>query len=225
MNGKPQYLLFCDSQLSGIALDDNLPDCVIGEGRWQFVLERLDEPERFEAFDVERHVHRDRIALLAVVRGLEAVERSSFVKLLTTSRYVDRGVRFGLPNWRETNFLCESFGELKPIRNADLWERIDTAMRYHVLECRLFNSNHDLALSHLHSAHRNSQTPARNRRIVHPEPQPNLEAASSTTHVSQARRSLTANRSPARRQWWEMASAWINSSGEGFAKPMAVFNF
>jgi ribonuclease HI len=113
----------------------------IGLGRWQFVLERMDGPERLEAADGESYIHQDRLALLAVVRGLEALEQASLVRLVTTSRYVDRGLRFGLPNWRETNYQWESFGERKPVRNADLWRRVDVAMQYHKVTCRLLKSS------------------------------------------------------------------------------------
>lgn len=134
---QPHYLLFCDTHLSSpqaCALESR------GFGRWHFVLEQLDGPERIEAADSESEVHRDRLALLAVVRGLEALEQPSQVTLITTSRYVSRGLRYGLNEWREADYTWEHFGMQKPIRNADLWQRIDCAMRYHQVTCRLLQS-------------------------------------------------------------------------------------
>lgn len=138
---QPHYLLICDSVISNPALIDGVTQPTIGLGRWNFVLERIDGPERLEAQDCENYIHQDRLALLAVVRGLEALEQSSIVRLVTTSRYVDRGMRFGLPNWRETSYQWESFGMRKPVRNADLWRRVDIAMQYHEIACRLLKSS------------------------------------------------------------------------------------
>lgn len=138
---QPHYLLICDSVISNPALIDGVTQPTIGLGRWNFVLERIDGPERLEAQDCENYIHQDRLALLAVVRGLEALEQSSIVRLVTTSRYVDRGMRFGLPNWRETSYQWESFGMRKPVRNADLWRRVDVAMQYHEIACRLLKSS------------------------------------------------------------------------------------
>ncbi len=134
---QPHFLLFTDAHLSQSRA------CAVsaqGFGRWHFVLERLDGPERLEAADSETDVHRDRLALLAVVRGLEALEQPSQVTLVTTSRYVSRGLRYGLNEWREAEYTWEHFGMHKPIRNADLWQRIDGAMSFHQVTCRLLQS-------------------------------------------------------------------------------------
>ncbi|MGN6543508.1 MAG: RNase H family protein [Aureliella sp.] len=133
---KPHYLLFCDAHVSDGAAGGT---AFVG-GRWHFVLERIDINERLEAADSERAQPRDRLALLAVVRGLEAIEMPSQVTLVTTSRYVSRGLRYGLSEWREANYSWEHFGMQKPIRNADLWQRIDRALQYHEVACRLLES-------------------------------------------------------------------------------------
>lgn len=132
---KPHFLLFCDSHIASRKAE--APPAV---GRWHFVLERLDVSERLEATDTERAVPRDRLSLLAVVRGLEALEQPSAVTLVTTSRYVSRGLRYGLGEWREANYSWEHFGVQKPIRNADLWQRVDCALHYHHVDCRLLES-------------------------------------------------------------------------------------
>jgi ribonuclease HI len=134
---QPHFLLFCDTNLS------TTKACAVGDqgfGRWHFVLERLDGPERLEVADSEASVHRDRLALLAVVRGLEALEQPSNVTLVTTSRYVSRGLRYGLNEWREAEYTWEHFGSQRPIRNADLWQRVDRALGFHQITCRLLQS-------------------------------------------------------------------------------------
>ncbi len=78
----------------------------------------------------------ERLELLAVVRGLEALEQPSKVTLVTTSRVVRRGLRFGLELWRENQWHWERFGRMAPIKNADLWQRVDRALHIHDVSCR-----------------------------------------------------------------------------------------
>ena len=132
VSAKPHYLLFC--QASGRTTDHT------GRppgNRWHFVLEQLDGSNRLEATDAESQVGSDRLALLSVVRGLEALDQPAQVTLVTTSRYVTRGLRYGLPSWRQADYQWERFGQRMPIRNADLWKRVDTALRFHGVNCRL----------------------------------------------------------------------------------------
>ena len=65
-------------------------------GRWRFLLESVDGRSVLEASDEEQGVAGERLELLAVVRGLEALEQPSRVTLVTSSRHVSRGFRFGL---------------------------------------------------------------------------------------------------------------------------------
>jgi ribonuclease HI len=91
-----------------------------------------------EADDTEPEVDEHRLELLAVVRGLEALNEPSRVTLVTRSRYVTRGFRYRLEQWRENDWCWERFGEMTPVRNSDLWRRIDRAMQYHHVECRVW---------------------------------------------------------------------------------------
>lgn len=103
---------------------------------WRFELENVATGEKFDATDKEANCAPDRAALVAVLRGLEALEQPSRVTLMTNSRYVFRGLRYGLTEWRENNFSWEHFGSVQPIRNADLWKRIDRTLGYHQVQCR-----------------------------------------------------------------------------------------
>ncbi|RMF42757.1 MAG: hypothetical protein D6753_06780 [Planctomycetota bacterium] len=131
----PHYLLFCSAELLTSA-----GECSAGErcgGRWAVSLQRIDRAEQFDASDVEcEAASLDRLNLLAVVRGLEALDQPSSVTLVTPSRYVVRGMRYGLASWRERNYTWERFGEVLPIRNADLWQRVDRALQFHAVSCR-----------------------------------------------------------------------------------------
>ena len=105
-------------------------------GRWRFVLRVADGSARLEAEDAEPDAHGERLELLAVVRGLEALDQPSRVTLMTPSPYVREGIRYGLAEWRKNGWRWEFFGQLVPVKNCDLWQRVDTALRFHQVECR-----------------------------------------------------------------------------------------
>ncbi|MCH2182505.1 MAG: hypothetical protein MK108_10915 [Mariniblastus sp.] len=108
-------------------------------GHWRFVLEQIDGSHRVDVSDEEPHVRGERLQLLAVLRGLEALEQPSQVTLITPSRYVGKGLRHGLDFWRENGWCWERFGEMTPIKNRDLWQRIDRSMAFHRIDCRIWN--------------------------------------------------------------------------------------
>jgi ribonuclease HI len=105
-------------------------------GRWHFILESVDGHTRMEAADQEPGWRRERLELLAVVRGLEALDQPSRVTLVTTSKRISRGFRFGLEEWRANRWRWERDGRWVPIKNRDLWQRVDRALQFHRIECR-----------------------------------------------------------------------------------------
>ncbi len=77
----------------------------------------------------------ERLELLTVVRGLEALDQPSRVSVLTASRYVRNGIELGLPQWRARGWRWESFGRLERVKHADLWQRLDQAAAIHEVHC------------------------------------------------------------------------------------------
>jgi ribonuclease HI len=120
----PHYLLFSESCRKST------------QGQWRFVLQSIDGGEQLEAADAEPNAKGERLELLAVVRGLEALEQPSRVTLVTPSKYVNRGLTYGMEEWRANDWQWEHFGEMVPVKNRDLWQRVDRALVYHQLECR-----------------------------------------------------------------------------------------
>jgi len=125
----PHYLLFSESQSA-----TGQPNRSIG--RWRFVLEAVDGSTKLEVGDKEPEVVGERLELLAVVRGLEALDQPSRVTLVTASRYVSRGLRHGIQQWRDNDWQWERFGRMAPIKNRDLWKRVDQALNFHQVECK-----------------------------------------------------------------------------------------
>jgi ribonuclease HI len=123
----PHFLLFSEG-----TLDNNQPG-------WKFDLQSIGGDQRFSAADIEYETRASRMELLAVVRGLEALGQPSRVTLLTRSRYVRRGIRRELGLWRDRRWRWERFGNVVPIRDHDLWQRVDRALQYHQVECCAWN--------------------------------------------------------------------------------------
>ncbi len=121
----PHYLLF--SEACHAAQPSNA---------WRFVLESVDSQQRLAATDVEPHAGAERLELLAVVRGLEALDGPTRVTLITKSRYVSRGLKYGMNEWRMNSWQWERFGKIVPVRDHDLWRRVDRALQFHQVECR-----------------------------------------------------------------------------------------
>lgn len=126
MSASPHYLLY--SELSDRA----------EAGRWRFVLRASDGSVRLEVEEIEPEVRGDRLELLTVVRALEALEQPSRVTLVTPSIYVREGIRHGVAQWRRSGWRWERFGQMVPVKNLDLWQRIDRAMQYHQIDCRTY---------------------------------------------------------------------------------------
>ncbi len=128
LSDAPRFLLFADSVWKPAAV-----------GHWRFRIESIMGQRKFEADGDEAVANRDRLDLLAVVRGLESLNQPTHVTLVTGSRYVGRGLRFGLKAWRENDWSWESYGLRTEVRDADLWRRVDGALRFHRVDCRVWS--------------------------------------------------------------------------------------
>lgn len=129
MIATPHFLLFSDVRRN----TDVSPEA---NSHWTFVLEAADGSTRVAAADEEPEARGERLQLLAVVRGLEALNQPSRVTLVTPSRYVSRGLRRGLNIWKDNNWLWERYGKMVPVRDADLWQRVEQALQFHEVDCK-----------------------------------------------------------------------------------------
>jgi ribonuclease HI len=136
----PHFLLFSSAR-------HTRPPHEPAAGQWQFVLEAVDGSSKLEASDAESEISRDRLELWALVRGLEALDQASRVTVVTASRYIHRGLKRGLPAWSENAWQWERFGQLVPVKNADLWRRIHHALQFHQVQCRLMGAPSESSFS------------------------------------------------------------------------------
>jgi ribonuclease HI len=130
---KPRYLL--TTETGG-------PRCI---GGWKFVLRPIDGSAPIEVADVEPGVWGERLDLLTVVRALESLDQSSHVTVVRCTHYVQQGIQFGMNEWRENGWQWEWFGQMAPVRDADLWQRMDRILQFHQVECgfRRIDPMHD----------------------------------------------------------------------------------
>jgi len=125
MLNSPHYLLFSEA-----SRQEQAAPC------WRFVLQNVETQRRFSATDTESALCGERLELLAVVRGLEALDGPARVTLVTKSRYVSRGLKSGLAEWRRNDWSWERFGRMVPVRDHDLWKRVDRALGFHQVSCQ-----------------------------------------------------------------------------------------
>ena len=71
--------------------------------------------------------------MTAVIRALEALRRPVEARLYTDSEYVRRGVSEWLPAWKARGWRT---AERKPVKNQDLWQRLDELNAGHRIEWR-----------------------------------------------------------------------------------------
>lgn len=100
-----------------------------GPGGWGVLLRHADR-ER-ELSGGEAHTTNNRMEMLAAIMGLESLKESCRVDLYTDSRYVQQGITDWLPGWIRRGWRTAGGA---PVKNQDLWQRLDAAARRHSVE-------------------------------------------------------------------------------------------
>lgn len=100
-----------------------------GPGGWGVVLRYKGANK--ELFGGEPLTTNNRMELMAAIQALETLTRSCPIKIHTDSKYVLQGITEWLPNWKKRGWLTAS---KKPVKNEDLWRRLDAAMQRHRVE-------------------------------------------------------------------------------------------
>ena len=76
----------------------------------------------------EADTTNNRMELLAAINALEALERPSTITVVTDSAYVKGGITEWLRSWKRNNWRTAT---KKPVKNEDLWRRLDKAAARH----------------------------------------------------------------------------------------------
>lgn len=102
-----------------------------GPGGWAAVLAYRDREK--ELYGYEPETTNNRMELMAVIRGLEALQRPCEVRVVTDSQYVMKGVTEWMENWKRRGWRT---ADRRPVRNVELWQRLDDALARHRVEWR-----------------------------------------------------------------------------------------
>jgi ribonuclease HI len=73
----------------------------------------------------------NRMELMAAIAALEALTRPSVVRLHTDSVYLRSGITSWLQKWKLNGWRTS---DKKPVKNADLWQRLDAATQRHQVQ-------------------------------------------------------------------------------------------
>lgn len=79
----------------------------------------------------EADTTNNRMELMAAIMALEALTKPCQVVLTTDSRYVMDGITQWMANWKKRGWKTAS---KQPVKNADLWRRLDAACSKHTIE-------------------------------------------------------------------------------------------
>jgi ribonuclease HI len=75
----------------------------------------------------------NRMEIMAAIAALEALTRPSDVRVHTDSQYLRDGITRWLPQWKARGWKT---ADKKPVKNIDLWQRLETALETHTVEWR-----------------------------------------------------------------------------------------
>jgi ribonuclease HI len=102
-----------------------------GPGGWGAVF-RFKDKEK-EIWGGEAATTNNRMELMAVIRALEALTRPSAVRVYTDSQYVQKGISEWVHKWKRNGWKT---ADKKPVKNIDLWQRLDELAAQHDIEWR-----------------------------------------------------------------------------------------
>ena len=81
----------------------------------------------------EADTTNNRMELLAAISALECLTRPSALIVVTDSAYVKNGVTGWIHGWKRNGWKT---ADKKPVKNVDLWQRLDEATTRHQIEWR-----------------------------------------------------------------------------------------
>ena len=99
-----------------------------GPGGWGALL-RYGDHEK-ELSGGAAHSTNNRMELMAAIVALESLKRPCEVRLTTDSVYLKDGITKWIHGWKRNGWRTAA---KKPVKNADLWQRLDQAIAEHAV--------------------------------------------------------------------------------------------
>jgi ribonuclease HI len=81
----------------------------------------------------EKLTTNNRMEMMAAIQALESLREPCRIVLHTDSTYVMKGITEWMPGWKRKNWKT---ADGKPVKNVDLWKRLDAARLRHEVEWR-----------------------------------------------------------------------------------------
>jgi ribonuclease HI len=100
-----------------------------GPGGWGAIL-RYGAVEK-ELSGGEAATTNNRMELMAAIAAIEAMKSTTHVRLHTDSQYVKNGITTWIHGWKKNGWKT---ADKKPVKNVDLWQRLDAALKSHKIE-------------------------------------------------------------------------------------------
>jgi ribonuclease HI len=97
-----------------------------GPGGWGVIVRYGGRAKEFHGGEPD--TTNNRMELMAAIQGLERLTRPSRVQVYTDSVYLRKGITEWVPKWKRNGWQTS---DRKPVKNADLWRRLDAAARDH----------------------------------------------------------------------------------------------
>ena len=91
----------------------------------------------------EPHTTNNRMELMAAIMALESLKRPCTVDIHTDSQYLRNGIMTWINGWKRNGWKT---ADRKPVKNADLWQRLDDALSHHTVRWHWVrgHAGHDL---------------------------------------------------------------------------------
>jgi len=102
-----------------------------GPGGWGLVLEAWEDATLVKARELsggEPETTNNRMELMAAIMALETLERPAAITVVTDSVYLRDGITGWIHAWKQNGWKTAA---KKPVKNADLWRRLDAAQARH----------------------------------------------------------------------------------------------
>jgi len=111
--------IFCDGACTGNP----------GPGGYGTILRYGNQEKELSGYSPD--TTNNRMELMAVIKGLEALKRPSRVRVTTDSKYVYMGITTWVHGWQKKEWLNS---RKHPVLNRDLWERLLRACEPHSID-------------------------------------------------------------------------------------------
>ena len=102
-----------------------------GPGGWGVLMRAMDGAAILKERELqggERLTTNNRMELMAAIAALETLSRDTAITITTDSAYVKNGVTGWIHGWKRNGWKT---ADRKPVKNVDLWQRLDAAQARH----------------------------------------------------------------------------------------------